>query len=286
MLDADIRKFYDTLNQGWLVKFVEHRIADRRVVRLIQKWLKAGVLEEGKRVHREIGTVQGGSISPLLSNLYLHYVLDRWVQQWRQKQAHGEVIFVRFADDFVAGFQHRHEAEQFLAELRERFAQFGLELHADKTRIVEFGRYAERNRRNRGAGKPETFNFLGFTHSCGKTRKGLFTVLRQTMRQRWQAKLRALKEELRRRLHTPIREQGAYLRSVLLGHFRYYGVPMNTPALRLFRFQVGRLWHRTLSKRTQNGRVLWDRMRRLIARWLPLPSVCHPYPMRRTGVLT
>ena len=186
VLDADIRKFYDTLDQGWLVKFIEHRIADRRVVHLIQKWLKAGVLEEGKRIQSEIGTLQGGSISPLLSNIYLHYVLDLWVQRGRRKQARGEVIFVRFADDFVAGFQHREEAERLLAELRERFARFGLQLHADKTRIVEFGRYAEHNRRTRGDGKPETFNFLGFTHSCGKTRKGRFTVLRQTMRQRWQ----------------------------------------------------------------------------------------------------
>jgi RNA-directed DNA polymerase len=272
VLEADIRKFYDTLDQGWLVKFVEHRIADRRVVRLIQKWLKAGVLEEGKRVQSEIGTVQGGSISPLLSNLYLHYV-------------HGEVIFVRFADDFVAGFQHRYEAERFLAELRERFAQFGLALHADKTRIVEFGRYAEHNRRNRGAGKPETFNFLGFTHSCGKTRKGHFTVLRQTMRQRWQAKLRALKEELRRRLHTPIREQGAYLRSVLLGHFRYYGVPMNGPALSAFRRAAGYLWRTVLRRRSQGNHLPWRRMRRYIARWLPPARVCHPYPLVRLGVL-
>jgi group II intron reverse transcriptase/maturase len=225
VLDADIRKFYDTLDHGWLVKFVEHRIADRRVVRLIQKWLNAGVLEKGKRVKSEIGTVQGGSISPLLSNIYLHYVLDLWAQQWRQKQARGEMIFVRFADDFVVGFQHRYDAERFHTELRERFTRFGLALHADKTRSVEFGRYAESDRRKRGDGKPETFNFLGFTHSCGKTRKGYFTVLRQTMRQRWQAKLRSLKEELRRRMHTPIEEQGAYLRSVLLGHFRYYGVP-------------------------------------------------------------
>jgi len=246
VLDADIGKFYDTLDHGWLVKFIEHRVADRRVVRLIQKWLKAGVLEEGKRIQSEVGTVQGGSISPLLANLYLHQVLDLWVQRWRQPPTHGEVIFVRFADDFVAGFEHRHEAERFLAELRERFAKFGLQLHADKTRIVEFGRYAEHNRRNRGAGKPETFNFLGFTHSCGKTRKGHFTVLRQTMRQRWQAKLRALKEELQRRMHLPIREQGAYLRSVLLGHFRYYGVPMNGPALCAFRIAVGYLWRTVL----------------------------------------
>jgi group II intron reverse transcriptase/maturase len=286
VLDADIRRFYDTLDHGWLVKFIEHRVADRRVVRLIQKWLNAGVLEGGKRVRSEVGTVQGGSISPLLSNIYLHYVLDHWARQWRRKQAHGEVIFVRFADDFVAGFEHRHEAERFLAELRERFAQFGLALHPDKTRIVEFGRFAARNRRGLGGGNPETFNFLGFTHSCGKTRKGWFTVLRQTMRQRWQAKLRALKEELRRRMHTPIPEQGAYLRSVLLGHFRYYGVPMNGPALCAFRAAVVRLWHTVLSRRSQGHHLPWRRMRRFIARWLPTASIYHPYPMVRLGVMT
>ena len=286
VLDADIRKFYDTLDQGWLVKFIEHRIADRRVVRLIQKWLKAGVLEEGKRIQSEIGTVQGGSISPLLSNIYLHYVLDLWVQRWRRKQASGEVVFVRFADDFVAGFQHRHEAERFLAELRERFARFGLQLHADKTRIVEFGRFAEQNRRKRGDGKPETFNFLGFTHSCGKTRKGHFTVLRQTMRQRWQAKLRGLKEELRRRMHMPVREQGAYLRSVLLGHFRYYGVPMNGHALCAFRKAVGVLWLTVLRRRRQGNHLPWRRMHGYLVRWFPSARVCHPYPLVRLGVLT
>jgi RNA-directed DNA polymerase len=285
VLDADIRKFYDTLDQGWLVQFVEHRVADRRVARLIQKWLKAGVLEEGKRVQSEIGTVQGGSISPLLSNVYLYYVLDLWVQRWRQKQAHGDVIFVRFADDFVAGFQHRHEAERFLAELRERFAKFGLELHADKTRIVEFGRFAEQNRRQRGEGKPETFNFLGFTHICGRTRKGHFTVLRQTMRQRQQAKLRALKEELRRRMRTPIGEQGAYLRAVLTGHFRYYGVPMNGPALSSFHEAVGRLWWRTLRRRSQKP-LPWRRLRRYIRCWFPSVRICHPYPLERLCVVT
>ncbi len=286
VLDADIRRFYDTLDHGWLVKLIEHRIADLRVVRLIQKWLKAGVLEEGKRIQSEVGTVQGGSISPLLSNIYMHYVLDLWVQQWRQKQAHGDAIFVRFADDFVAGFQHRWEAERFLAELRERFAQFGLGLHADKTRIVEFGRFAAQNRRKRGGGKPETFNFLGFTHSCGKTRKGHFTVLRQTMRQRRQAKLRALKDELRRRLHTPVPEQGAYLRSVLLGHYQYYGVPMNGPALSAFRSAVGYLWRTVLRRRSQNSRLPWQRMRRYLMRWLPVARICHPYPLVRLGVIT
>ena len=234
----------------------------------------------------EVGTVQVGSISPLLSNIYLHYVLDLWVRQWRQKQAHGEVIFVRFADDFVAGFEHRYAAERFLAELRERFARFELALHPDKTRIVEFGRWAERNRRRRGGGKPETFNFLGFTHSCGKARKGWFVVLRQTMRQRWQAKLRTLKDELRRRMHMPIAEQGAYLRSVLLGHFRYYGVPRNGPAISAFRAAVARLWHAVLNRRSQGRHVPWRRMSRFVIRWLPRASICHPYPQARLGVLT
>lgn len=244
------------------------------------------MLEEGKRIHTEVGAVHGGSISPLLSNLYLHYGFDLWAHQWRQKRAHGDVIVVRFADDFVVGFEYRHEAEQFLAELRERFAKFGLELHPAKTRIIEFGRYAERDRRTRGDGKPETFNFLGFTHSCGKTRKGHFTVLRQTMRQRWQAKLQALKGELRQRMHRPVAEQGAYLRSVLLGHFRYYGVPMNSPALGAFRMAVGYLWRTVLRRRSQGSHLPWHRMERLIARWLPPARVCHPYPLLRFGVLT
>ena len=286
VLDADIRRFYDTLNHGWLVKFIEHRVADRRVVRLIQKWLKAGVLEEGKRIQTEVGAVQGGSVSPLLSNLYLHYVFDLWAQRWRQKRAHGDVIIVRFADDFVVGFEYRAEAEQFLAELRERFAKFELDLHPDKTRIIEFGRYAERDRGTRGDGKPATFNFLGFTHSCGKTRKGHFTVLRQTMRQRWQAKLRALKGELRQRMHTPVAEQGAYLRSVLLGHFHYYGVPMNGPALGAFRMAVGYLWRTVLRRRSQGNRLPWHRMERFITRWLPPARICHPYPLQRLRVMT
>src|SRR6058998_3295746 len=286
VLDADIRGFFDTLDHGWLVKFVEHRVADRRVGRLIQKWLNAGVLEEGTRTRSEVGTVQGGSISPLLANVYLHYVFDLWVQRWRKKQARGDVIVVRFADDFVVGFENRWEAEQFLAELRERFAKFGLGLHSDKTRIVEFGRYAERNRRKRGDGKPETFNFLGFTHSCGKTRKGWFTVLRQTVRQRWRAKLKAVKAELRRRLHEPLSAVGAYLRSVVAGHVRYYGVPMNGSSIGAFRSAIGRLWWRALKRRSQSHHLPWGRMRRYIDRWLPPAHICHPYPLVRLGVVT
>ena len=286
VLDADIQSFFDTLQHGWLVKFIEHRVADRRVVRLIQKWLNAGVLVDGERTRSEVGTVQGGSISPLLANLYLHYVFDLWVQRWRQTQAQGDVVVVRFADDFVVGFQHRHEAERFLRELRERFAKFGLSLHPDKTRLIEFGPSADRNRRGRGQGKPATFNFLGFTHIWGKKRSGMFTVLRQTVRQRLQAKLQEVKAELRRRMHLPIPEQGAYLRSVVTGHVRYYGVPMNGPALGLFRQAVGRLWRRVLLRRSQTHRLPWHRMKHYLTRWLPPAHICHPSPLVRLGVVT
>jgi group II intron reverse transcriptase/maturase len=278
VLDLDIKGFFDGIS---------HRIADRRVVRLIQKWLRAGVLEDGKRIRVEEGTPQGGSASPLLANVYLHYVFDLWVQTWRQKCAHGDVIVVRFADDIVIGFRDKTDADQFRAELTERMKKFNLELHPEKTRLLEFGPFATNNRQRRGEGKPETFNFLGFTHICIKKRSnGRFTVLRQTIRKRLQAKLNEVKAELQRRMHEPIPEQGKWLQAVVRGHIRYYGVPMNTPALRLFRFQVGWLWHRALSRRSQNGRILWDRMRRLITRWLPPPIVCHPYPLHRMGVLT
>jgi RNA-directed DNA polymerase len=290
VLDADLRGFFDTLDHAWLVKFVEHRIGDRRVVRLIQKWLRAGVLEDGRLIEQELGTVQGGSISPLLANIYLHYVFDLWVYQWRWKQARGDVVVVRFADDFVLGFQYQHEAEQFLSELGERLARFGLALHSDKTRLIQFGRYVARERSLRGRGKPETFNFLGFTHICGKTRQGgMFTVLRQTMRQRRQAKLGEVKAELRRRMHQPIPEQGAYLGAVVRGHVRYYGVPRNGPAIGAFRRSVGRLWKQALGRRSQNGRMTWDRMERLIARWLPPARICQPTPFQRLmqlGVIT
>jgi RNA-directed DNA polymerase len=286
VLDADIRGFFDTLDHGWVVKFLEHRVADRRVVRLIQKWLRAGVLEDGKRTQSDTGTVQGGSISPLLANLYLHYVFDLWVQRWRKTQAHGDVVVVRFADDFVVGFEHRQDAERFLAELRERFSRFGLELHPGKTRLIEFGQFADQNRRGRGDGKPETFNFLGFTHSCARKRTARFTVLRQTMRSRWQAKLKEIKVELRRRLHRPIPEQGTYLRAVVLGHFRYYGVPMNGPALSAFRRAVGRLWRHVLCRRGGRHPMPWHRMSRHINRWLPTVRIWHPYPLVRFGVVT
>jgi RNA-directed DNA polymerase len=284
VLDADIRSFFDKLDHEWLVKFIEHRVADRRVVRLIQKWLKAGVLEDGKRIRSEEGTVQGGSISPLLANLYLHYVFDLWIQRWRQKRARGDVVVVRFADDFVVGFEHQDEAEQFQGELKERFAEFGLELHPEKTRILAFGRTIAWRWRSQGEPKPGTFDFLGFTHSCGKTRKGKFIVLRKTMRKRMRAKLAEVKEELRRRMHQSVPEQGAYLRAVVGGYVRYHGVPMNSRAIGVFRLVVIRLWQRALSRRSQKGRMSRQRMIRLVTRWLPPARICHPYPWVRCVV--
>jgi RNA-directed DNA polymerase len=286
VLDADIRSFFDAIDKGWLVKFVEHRIADRRVVRLIQKWLNAGVLEDGTRTWSETGTPQGGSASPLLANVYLHYVFDLWVQRWRRTQAQGDVIVVRYADDVIVGFEHRTDAERFWAELGARLAKFRLELHPEKTRLLEFGASAADDRQRAGLGKPETFNFLGFTHICGKTRKGRFTVVRQTMRKRLQAKLGEVKAELWRRLHDPLSVVGAWLRSVILGHLQYYGVPTNWRALFTFCGQVERLWYRVLARRSQRGGIAWSRMQRLRARWLPAPRLFHPYPLQRFGVRT
>jgi RNA-directed DNA polymerase len=287
VLDADIRGFFDAIDREWLMKFVEHRVADRRVGRLLRKWLNAGVLEDGVRTYSDTGTVQGGSISPLLANIYLHYAFDLWVQQWRTRQARGDVIVVRYADDFIVGFQYKAEAERFLADLRLRFAKFGLVLHPDKTRLIEFGRFAAENRRKHGKGKPETFNFLGFTHICATKRSnGYFTVLRQTIARRLQAKLAEVKAELRRRMHDPVPEVGKWLASVVDGHCRYYGVPMNLHALWTFRFEVVARWHRVLSRRSQKGRITWDRMKRLVARYLPVPRIYHPYPLRRLGVIT
>jgi RNA-directed DNA polymerase len=286
VLDADIRGFFDSLDHEWLVKFIEHRIADRRIVRLIREWLKAGVLEGGERIQSEVGTIQGGSISPLMANIYLHYVLDLWVQRWRKNQAKGNIIVVRWADDFIVGFEHPFEAKRFRSELGARLAKFGLELHPDKTRLIEFGRFAAPNRERRGEGKPETFNFLGFTHICGRNRGGKFTVLRRTMRKRWQAKLKGVYTELRRRMHDPVPEQGAYLRTVIMGHVRYYGVPMNGPSVAAFRMEVCWLWAKVLKRRSQKHSLTWERMERLIDRWLPVARVCHPYPLARFGVIT
>ena len=287
IIDADIRGFFDTLDHEWLVKFIEHRIGDTRVVRLIQKWLNAGVMERGQWQAVDEGTPQGGVISPLLSNVFLHYVFDLWIHHWRKTQAMGDVIVVRWADDFVIGFQNKSEAERCLAELKKRFGKFGLALHPEKTRLLEFGAFAIDNRRRRNQGRPETFDFLGFTHICAKKRSnGMFTVVRQTVRKRLSRKLQDVKVEQRKRMHAPIPEQGKWLRSVVGGFFRYYGVPTNGAALHRFRFQVGHYWHHTLRRRGGRKRLTWDRMYRLIARWLPLIAFCHPYPLRRLGVIT
>ena len=285
VLDADIRGFFDTIEHGWLVKFLEHRIGDRRVVHLIQKWLNAGVLEDGTRTTSEVGTVQGGSISPLLANIYLHYVFDLWARRWRTTSARGDLIVVRYADDIIVGTSRREDAERFLTELRDRFATFGLALHPDKTRIVPFGRRAWRERRV-GRGKPGTFDFLGFTHISGTMRSGGYGLQRKTIRKRWHAKLHEVKTQLRRRMHDSIPEQGRYLRSVLGGHFRYYGVPTNGDRLSAFRHHVTRLWWRSLKRRSQKSRMPWERMKWHVDRWLPPPRICHPWPSQRFDVIT
>ncbi len=278
VLEADIRGYFDAMDHGWLIRFIEHRIADQRVLRHVKKWLNAGVLEDGTRTLSEEGVPQGGSISPLLANIYLHYVFDLWADRWRRTQARGEVVIVRFADDFVVGFQYRADAERFQEELRDRFRKFNLELQDDKTRLIEFGRFAAENRKRRGVGKPETFDFLGFNHECDRTKAGKFIVLRQTLRKRMRAKLHEIKGELWRRLHNPIPAVGQWLRSVLLGHYRYYGVPRNGRKLDAFRYQICRLWYRTLRRRSQRHRLTGERMDRLENRWLPLPRIVHSYP--------
>ena len=285
VLDLDIREFFTSINHEWLVKFVEHRIADRRIVRLIQKWLRAGVLEDGKRMQSDVGTPQGGGISPLLANIYLHYVLDLWAQAWR-RQAKGEVIFVRYADDGVMGFEHETEARRFWAALAERFAKFGLELHPAKTRLIEFGRYAAERRKRNGRGKPESFDFLGFTHVCGKTRNGKFQVLRRTSRKRVRRKLGEIKIELKRRMHAPVPVVGKWLGAVVRGHFNYYGVPYNYSALSIFRFHAAWLWWRSLRRRSHKTRVTWRRMRHLVAAYLPPARITHPHPGVRFGLTT
>jgi RNA-directed DNA polymerase len=284
VLDADLRSFFDTLRHDWLVKFIEHRIGDRRIVRLIQKWLRAGVLEDGEHTRGEVGTVQGGSISPLLANIYLHYTLDHWVQRWRTRQAKGDVIIVRYADDFILGFEHRSEAEQFQEDLRQRMAKFGLEVHPDKTRLIEFGRFAAQDRDRGGRGKPETFNFLGFAHSCGTNEAGRFEVRRQTMRKKWQAKLKEVYPTLRSKMHSPIPEQGCYLQAVMRGHIEYYGLPGNRPSIAAFRFRLGWLWWKVLRRRSQRTSVTAERLRQLVEKWIPEPYLSHPFFPRGQSV--
>jgi RNA-directed DNA polymerase len=282
VLDADIRGFFDNMSHEWTMKFIEHRVADRRVLRLIQKWLKAGVSEDGLWSETKLGTPQGAVVSPLLANVYLHYVFDLWVEAWRKKMAKGDVIVVRYADDLVLGFQYRTEAERFLREFRERLAKFGLELHADKTRLIEFGRFAARNRKQRGEGKPETFTFLGFTHYCGqRNSNGAFIVWRITAKRRMAARLKAIKSELQRRKHHRTTEVGAWLRKVVLGYYQYHAVPGNSTQLRIFARRVCWLWRTVLVRRSQRAQVGWDRLYPLLSRWIPRPRILHPYPMAR-----
>jgi group II intron reverse transcriptase/maturase len=282
VLDADIQGFFDTIDHGWMEKFLQHRIADRRLLRLIRKWLRAGVSEDGQWSRTTVGTPQGAVASPLLANVFLHYVFDLWVHQWRIRHAHGEMIVVRYADDFVVGFQHRHEAEQFLHDLRERFEKFGLTLHPEKTRLIEFGRHAAADRRRRGERKPETFDFLGFTHYCGRTRRdGRFIVWRETIRKRLRAKLQAVKQALLRRRHQPLPELGNWLRGVVRGFFNYHAVPGNRDALKTFRREATRYWMHALRRRSQRRRLPWSRLNRIANRWLPRPRILHPYPSRR-----
>ena len=284
ILDADIRSFFDRLSQDWLVRFVEHRVGDPRVIRLIRKWLKAGVMEDGAITPTEAGTPQGAVASPLLANVYLHYVFDLWADRWRHHHAHGSVIFVRYADDIVCGFEHEADAQRFHAALQQRTEQFALSLHPDKTRLIEFGRFAAENRARRGLGKPETFNFLGFTHICGRSRKGLFQLKRKSRRDRMRAKLRAIKEELRRRMHEPIPQQGQWLCQVVRGYFAYHAVPTNVASLSAFRHHVVDLWRRSLKRRSQKDHTTWDRLARLAADFLPAPRILHPWPDARFAV--
>jgi RNA-directed DNA polymerase len=285
VLDVDIRGFFDAIDHEWMVKFIKHRIKDRRLVRHIRKWLKAGVLNEGQRIETEEGTPQGGSISPLLSNIYLHYVFDLWANKWRSK-AVGDVIMVRFADDILLGFQYEREARRFLAEMKARFRKFNLDLHTEKTRLIEFGRYAGERRKERGKGKPETFDFLGFTHICGSTSQGKFIVLRKTIAGRMRSKLKEIKQLLRNRMHWPVPKVGAWLKSVLVGHYRYYGVPNNYRMLSKFKWNVLKLWYKVLSRRSQKSKMNWRRMYRISKPWLPNPCIYHEYPSRRLRVIT
>jgi group II intron reverse transcriptase/maturase len=284
ILDADIAKFFDTVSHDWLIGFLEHRIGDKRIIRLIGKWLKAGVLENGRIEASERGTGQGAVISPLLANIYLHYVLDLWTERWRRREAAGDVIIVRYADDFIVGFQHEADARRFLEAMRARLEEFALTLHPDKTRLIEFGRYAAAERARRGFGKPETFAFLGFTFICSTSRQGRFLLKRKTRSDRLRAKLRQIKEELRQRMHQPIPEQGRWLKRVVKGYFNYHAVPTNGSALATFRHHVVDLWRRTLMRRSQKGSTTWARMREIATAWLPKPRILHAWPNQRFAV--
>jgi len=284
ILDADIRSFFDSVSQSWLVRFLEHRIADPRIIRLILKWLKAGVLEDGIVSISETGTGQGSVISPLLANVYLHYTFDLWAERWRRREATGDMIIVRYADDLVVGFEHEGDARRFWDAMRERLQEFSLSLHPEKTRLIEFGRFAADRRAQRGVGKPETFTFLGFVFVCGTSRRGKFLLKRKTRCDRVRVKLKEIKEELRKRMHQPIPEQGAWLKQVVTGFYNYHAVPTNAHALWSFRDEVTRRWQQTLGRRSQNGYLNWARMTRLADDWLPKPRILHPWPEQRFAV--
>jgi len=285
ILDADYRSFFDTVSHSWLLRFLRHRIGDERILCLIGKWLKAGVLEEGVVTESEAGTPQGATASPLLANVYLHYVFDLWAQQWRKRHARGDMIVVRFADDSVVGFEYETDARQFLAEMRKRSEAFSLSVHPEKTRILRFGRFAAANRKERGLGKPETFNFLGFTMICGQKRTGGFQLLRRTRGDRLQAAIQRVKGELQRRRHQSIPEQGTWLGQVVRGFYAYHAVPTNYRALVVFRVRIAQLWKRALMRRSQRARRTWKRMARLLEAWLPRPRILHPWPERRFAVM-
>jgi group II intron reverse transcriptase/maturase len=284
ILDADIRSFFTEVSQEWVVRLLEHRIGDRRIPRLVQKWLRAGVLEDEVVTTEERGTGQGLVISPLLATVYLHYVFDLWAERWRRREATGDMIMVRYADDIVVGFQHEGEARRFRDAMRERLRTFSLSLHPEKTRLIEFGRFAAQNRERRGLGKPETFKFLGFVHICGKSLRGDFQIRRKSRRDRMSAKLREIKDALRQRLHVPIPEVGKWLAQIVAGYFAYHAVPTNSPALSAFRYHVVVLWHRQLCRRSQRAHVAWERMAKLADEFLPKPRILHPWPRARFAV--
>ena len=284
ILDADVAGFFDAVSHEWLARFVEHRIGDERVIRLIRKWLQAGVMEDGAVTPTVAGTPQGAVVSPLMANIYLHYVFDLWANRWRHHPARGQVIIVRYADDIVVGFEHKAQAEQFLADLRQRMEKFSLTQHPEKTRLIEFGRFAAPSRAKKGLGKPETFNFLGFTHICGRSARGRFVLMRKSRRDRMRVKLRAIKEALRRRMHLPIPQLGKWLGQVVRGYFNYHAVPTNTESLAAFKHHVTDLWRRALRRRSQKDQTTWERMTRLAADYLPTARVLHPWPDARFDV--
>jgi RNA-directed DNA polymerase len=284
ILDADIRSYFDSVNQAWLIRFLKHRINDSRMIRLIQKWLKAGILENGVVTISETGTGQGSVVSPLLANVYLHYVFDLWAERWRRREASGDMILVRYADDIIIGFEYETDARRFWDAMRERLAEYSLSLHPDKTRLIEFGRFAAAQRARRGLGKPETFTFLGFTFICGRSRRGRFALKRKSRGDRVRATLKEIKRELRRRMHQPISEQGKWLRQVVTGFFAYHAVPTNSRALHVFRHHVADLWRRSLRRRSQKDRMTWDRIGRLADDFLPQARILHPWPHARFAV--